>query len=307
MLQKYAHTRYITNLIYINPNDIDDISLRNYSSETEPNIASFPTFPNTKGTLLGYLIQNIIGSNKAHTQYYNHTDSRRVRGEFYDNNYVFYAEVGVKGWTDKKNWIGWSKTEADELRIGWTNVLLCVDLTSEMKDDMERFRKLQQNPMHTRPEYQKIPGSTYTISTTTLIIPGLKESELKKNVNKGAKALYDYLKSIGVKQSQSDYANSKALAIASDNHLFFIIKDDHIRKYSEEYFCRVFASQGKAGITLNQNSFNGSWIETAVRLAISIFKTSNGMKYPTIYGGRAYVAARFSDEWQGMNMHKEAK
>jgi hypothetical protein len=288
-----------------NDNDINDGLLRNYGSE--PDIASFPTFKNTKGNIWGYIIQNIIGYSKAHTQYYNHTDKRRVRGEFYENNHVFYAELGVKGWTDKKNWIGWSKTEADELRIGWTNVVLCVELTSAMKKHMQDIKKLQQNPMHTRPEYQQIPGSTYTINTTTLVIPGLKESELKKYINKGAKELYDFLASIGVKQSQSDYAKSKALVISSDNYLFYIIKDDHIKRYSCDYYCRVFASQAKGGITVNQNSFSGSWPEVVVKLAISIFNTSKDMNYPTLYGGRTYAAARFSNEWQGMNMYKEAK
>ncbi|MDR1524045.1 MAG: hypothetical protein LBS79_02155 [Tannerella sp.] len=305
MDEKYRTERESGFVTPMKANENDVISLRNYGSE--PDIASFPTFPSTKENIFGFIIENIIDKNKAHTQYYDHTDKRRVRGEFYDNNHVFYAEVGAKGWTDKKNWIGWSKTEADELRVGWTNVILCAELTSNQKDDVARIKQLQQNPMFTRPEYQKIPGSTYTISTTTLVIPGLKESELKKNVNKGVKALYDYLRSIGVNQSQSDYAKSKAIAIASDTNLFFIIKDEHVVKYSEEYYCHVFNSQDKGGIALNQNSFNGNWVAIAINLAISIFNESNKQPYATLYGGKVYVAARFDNEWQGMNIYKEAK
>lgn len=281
------------------------ISLRNYGAE--PDYNSFPTFKNTKENIFGFIIKNIIGNYKAHTQYYDGIDDRRVKGEFYENDHVFYSEIGAKGWTDKKNWIGWSKTDAAELRVGWDNVVLVSKLPDYLKQQMQEIKKIQQAPMHSRPEYQKIPGSTYSIETSTLVIPGLNESELKKNINKGAKFVYDYLKSIGSTQSQSDWNRSKASAIASETNIYYVIKNESVKKFNEDYYCHVFASQGKAGITLTPNSFSGNWLEMATKLAISIFKESSNQITPTLYGGRVFVAARFGNEWQGMNMVKEAK
>jgi hypothetical protein len=48
-------------------------------------------------------------------------------------------------------------------------------------------------------------------------------------------------------------------------------------------------------------------MEKLLWVILSIFNTSKDMNYPTLYGGRTYAAARFSNEWQGMNMYKEAK
>ncbi|WP_069659377.1 hypothetical protein [Arcticibacter eurypsychrophilus] len=68
-------------------------------------------------TLVGKLLSSIRGRDEVHT--INFDSKRRVRVNFYDASYIVYSAIGVSVKMEKKNWIGWSGTDASELRIGW--------------------------------------------------------------------------------------------------------------------------------------------------------------------------------------------
>jgi hypothetical protein len=278
---------------------ISPIITRNIGSE--PDINSYPTFNANKTTVVGKIIQNLIGSTKDHTQYYTTTDNRRVRGSFYFYNYVVYAEIGVEGWTDKKNWIGWSKTEADQLRVGWSGVLLSTKIPDYYAQSLNNIQGLSQAP----PQYMPLPGTFYSINVKTLIIPNFDASAFTTAVNQGALQVFNFLRSKYLSSlPQSEWDQIKALEIVTRTHLYTYIKDESVTKYNEDYYCHVFKQQEKFGITLNGSTFTGNIASTSVNLILSIVKTSSEQAYPTLEKGSVYIAAKFGTEWQGMKIKK---
>ncbi|ASZ10207.1 hypothetical protein CK934_04035 [Chitinophaga sp. MD30] len=68
-------------------------------------------------TWLGKLFESIRGREEIYTD--NFESKRRVRVNFYNASWGVYSAVGLSVKMQKKNWIGWSGTEAQELRMGW--------------------------------------------------------------------------------------------------------------------------------------------------------------------------------------------
>lgn len=267
-----------------------------------PNYNAFETFGMTHENLLQFIIKNIIGNYTAHTVNFSN-DKRRVRGEFYENDHFVYGEIGAKGWTDKKNWIGWSKTEADELRVGWRDVLIATKIPNEFAKSTQQMNQL----VETADQYFYFPGTSKRVNARTFAIPDLDQSTLKGYLDKGSKYLFDWLKSrYGLSTTQSDWDRLQAAIIVSRTHIFQIIKNEDVVMYNCESYTHVFTNHARIGIELNQSSFSGSVPSILKNVIISIVKGTTQIEFPTIIGGKVQIAARFGNEWRGMNIEKKS-
>lgn len=278
------------------------LSVSNHVSYgANPNYAAFGTFGMTHENLLQFIIKNIIGDHRSFIENFTN-EKRRVRGEFYQNNHGAYIEIGAKGWTDKKNWIGWSKTESNELRVGWKDVLIATKIPDHFNDSSSKLNNL----VETADQYFYFPGTTYKVNTRTFAIPDLDQSTLKKQLDKGSKELFNWLKSkYGVSTTQSEWDRLQAILIVTRTHIFQIIKDEDITKFNSEYYCHVFASQVRIGIEINQNTFSKNISTLIKNLIIGIVKETTSISFPTVIGGKVHIAARFDNEWRGANLEKK--
>lgn len=278
------------------------LSVSNHVSYgANPNYAAFGTFGMTHENLLQFIIKNIIGDHRSFTENFTN-EKRRVRGEFYQNNHGVYTEIGAKGWTDKKNWIGWSKTESNELRVGWKDVLIATKIPDYMQKDANKLN----NMVETADQYFYFPGTTYKVNTRTFAIPDLDQSTLKKQLDRGSKELFNWLKSkYGLSTTQSEWDRLQAILIVTRTHIFQIIKDEDITKFNSEYYCHVFASQVRIGIELNEQIFTTD-ISTIIKEIIKgLVKETTRIEFPTVVGGKVHIAARFDNEWRGANLEKK--
>lgn len=83
----------------------------------------FPTFDFNAKTWAGQLIQSLFGRTKAHHSYFD--NEHRVKVNFYNVDYGFYAAVGMTVKMQTKGWTGfWRKLHTDELRLGWDGVII---------------------------------------------------------------------------------------------------------------------------------------------------------------------------------------
>ncbi len=277
--------------------DIEENALRSTTAVSEPNFDSFPIYSTEKKTFFGKLIQNIFGTPKTWTIEFG--SSRRIKSTFYSYDYIFYSEIGVKAWTDKKNWIGWSKTESDELRIGWRGVLLETKIPDTYLNSLKTMQEIRQFP----PQYMDLPGSKYKINTSTLIIPNFDADGFEKAAAKGLKEGINFLKN-KYGGPQTDLEKAQALLIASRTHIYTYIKNDDVTKYKIESYTQIFASQVKFMITINPYSLPGfsSWSD-GMKWIDAIKGTSN-MVYPTLKEGEVYACGRFGDCWRGMKIKR---
>lgn len=72
-------------------------------------------------TLFGKLFSHFFGSNRRHHAYY--PGNRRLRAGLYSYKYIFYSESGISAKFQKKK-IFWTRVDAEELFIGWKNIVL---------------------------------------------------------------------------------------------------------------------------------------------------------------------------------------
>ena len=284
------------------PDDYFDETLATRASIPEPNFNDFQIFSADKKTIVGKIIQNIIGSTKTSTIKFN--KKRRVRGSFYFYNYGVYGEIGVKGWTDKKNKIGWSKTASDELRVGWRNVLLKYSLPNKYKESLKGVKDVAYYP----PKYIDINGKR--ANAATLIMPDLPVSLKDKIIAKGVKAAYDYIRS-KFGQKATDFDKADACILATPSELYFIVDNGDVIKRGEKSYCHVFAKNymqftigwsNTGGFflgSINQNNYTqlGSWFNT--------IKDAMNQEKVTLVGGEVYVCARFGNDWRGMKIIKK--
>ncbi len=268
----------------------------------EPDHNSFKTFSADRQTFVGKIIQNIIGSTKACTV--NISKKRRVRGSFYFYNYGFYGEIGVQGWTDKKNWIGWSKTRCDEIRVGWRHVLLKKSIPAYYSQVMKNVKDYAYMP----PQMVEINGSI--ANAATLIMPDFPSTLKDQVIALGVNAVRDFIKEkFGNKATNFESAN--ACIISTPKELYIIVNDGDIVRYNVKSYTHVFARNymqftigwnNLSGFFLNNvNSSNASQINTWLNVIVDAVNQKN----VTLTGGEVYVCARFGENWRGMRIIKK--
>lgn len=289
--------------------DTDDTSdAQNSSSLTraaipEPNFNDFTIFSADKKTVLGKLIHNIIGSTKAHTLNYN--SKKRLKGSFYFYNYGVYSEIGVKGWTDKKNWIGWSKTANTELRVGWRNVVLDVPMTDDLKNAISG-KTFYMSP-------QIVNVGSKQVQAATLVADNLPPTLWENIAQKGAKAVIEFIKSRYDASKTKDIDKSQAFIIATPAELKFVAADEDVIKYNDKSYCHTFSEEfmninigwsNTDGFSVN--NLNGNNIDNLgpiVKFLVDLFT----QKHTTLVSGEVYVCAFLGNEWRGMKIIKSAK
>lgn len=281
----------------------DSVQILKTTGINEPDFNTFAQFSADRHTAIGKLIQQIIGASKKHTIKYN--NKRRLGGSFYFYNYGVYSEIGVKGWTDKKNWIGWSKTACDELRVGWKNVILLVKYPDTAKQMLNNIR----TPVYKGPEIQNINGRNYY--TATLIMPEYEKGLRNKILKEGVKAIFEYIKSIST--HPSDLEKAEAFLVSTRTECLFVCPQQNITKSNEKSYCHVFQNEwmtfpvgigwsNQGGFFIghvNQNNVSeiGPWLRT-------IFDCFNQSKVK-LAGGEVYICARFGNVWKGMKITKK--
>jgi len=265
----------------------------------EPNFDSFNTYPANRKTDVGKFIQSIIGTTQERTIKFN--SRRRLQGSFYSYNYGVYAEIGVNGHTDKKNWIGWSKTASDELRVGWRNIKLKCKVSDYYKQQLSDLN----STMYNGPQYMIINGKRANVGT--LIMPDYKPQYWEIFTSKGTKALFDFLKR---QAPSSEWDKAEALIVATRTEVFLLAPDDDIVKYNTKSYTHTFKEtwldfeigyNNKTGFFINgfnQNNYNkfGTYL--------SVIATALNEKKPTLEGGEVYCCARFGNDWRGMKIKK---
>ena len=101
-------------------NPINDIFLDQYIYD------QLPTYEFDSHTFVGGLIQSVFGRTKPHKE--NFDSQHRIKVNFYDVDFGFYASAGVNVKMQTKGWTGiWRKLDTEEIRLGWDGLEVTVN------------------------------------------------------------------------------------------------------------------------------------------------------------------------------------
>lgn len=277
-------------------NESDDYWSGEESSTTtrsafEPDFDSFPRFNADRQTWFGKSIwQALFGNDK----YYDVKLSRkrRVRGRLYAYHYVVYSEAGVTGMMKKKNWIGWSKTQADELRIGWSNIVFATKVDDPSLKGIPKQESL-------------ITGSIYSTkipyigmgNLVDLYMADVEKKDLYNVISEGLKVTLSTLNSM--------YGSGKrqtidAVCLTTRSMIYLVILDEMRKGYNVKSMTHTFYSHINIMLTINP----GHLVPGLLGWTDILSKTLRQNKFELI-GGEARICGRLGNTWQGMKIVKK--
>lgn len=270
-----------------------DNSINTRSYIPEPNWNNFPIFSADRHTFFGKLWQGVVGNDK----YYDVklSKKRKVRGRLYAYHYVAYAESGVTGMMEKKNWIGWSKTAADELRIGWKNIVLTIDVKDYSMDGMPQTpNELNGAGIHN----MRLPNGDVE-KTLLLYNKDLKPFARDRYLAMGVPALVKLAKSMLGSGHVTEWDKIKNVIIATRGKIYIMESDEMRQSFNIKSMTHIIAKRFNIMITLNFNQLPSNlvgWVNT--------LKGTLEQEYPKLVSGEAYICGRLGNTWQGMKIRK---
>ncbi len=259
------------------------------SSSSEPNYDSFRTFLYGAQTWFGKAFEGLFGRNKGESVEV--SSSRRIKVNFYNYDYVFYEECGATATFQKKNWIGWSGTSADELRVGWYGVKFVVTPPQSVISLYPPNQSKMQGGVRT--DY--VPGNTKLWNMVELW-----EWDVTDEFNDATKGILDLLESLSKQLNKpvNVVKNYKAGKI----EYYFV--NEELRAYNAEKINQVFTSKVSASISFSPsnppNSLSG-WAQNMATTQIQNFDSFD----INLASGNVYGCAKHAGVWKGVRVIKK--
>lgn len=265
--------------------------IQNTENHIYNNLATFNFGAKTLG---GKLIEAIRGRDEVYTV--NFSDNNRIRVNFYDASYIIYSALGVSAKMQKKNWIGWSGTNADELRIGWDAIQYDAGWSLSFTPPSSSYVS-----PYSKPSYYEVdvPGSKHKFALFDLTALGYRiKPIISYNSNevtqKAIKFAYDQARSL-LRPNEISAVSNKPFAfltyaeVFNDKRIVTVGKDEE-RSNNNETMRRTFDWRtGTLKLTFN--------------LGTGEFSPSGEIaKEFELDQASVYGIAKFANQWKGVRI-----
>jgi hypothetical protein len=271
---------------------------------TEPDYNNLAEVNFHAKTWVGKRIEDLFGRNVTSGRYF--SSDRRVKTTFYNLNFGVYFTVGCSVKMQKKNWIGWSSTQCQELRLGWDYIKINYKFPSAI-------------PINTTTNNNTIGSYGYKFPQISLMNTGLSFNTLD----------FSMLSFLGDKSLNLDSFIDGAITKGYRDvpkYMYSLIKNKFnlpepstqtgLQKYAIDYTPDAFTKEicfGRNerillnGEEINQNfdrggfaklTFNGGsiWSDVFTSGLNSVFNQGISV---TISKGAIYGVAKFDNKWMG--------
>jgi hypothetical protein len=236
-----------------------------------------------KHTIVGGWLQDTFGFTASYTRKFN--SNRRVKVSFASPNFILFSYITISIKMQKKNWIGWSGTNASELILGWDGITYTFNNQLPIPPNANPHQTWQSlNPNWTAYEMNP-PKSNKTYITFHL--NNYQFNLTAKEVAKGYKLAFNYLKGL-----LSPIVPTDNLAIISNPTQITISREDFVVTNKSEIVKTLDYSIGLFKFTWNMS---GS-------VSPSNF-TVKPMSF-TIKNASLFGMAKYGDKWLGIRIEK---
>ena len=275
--------------------DFETNEVETRSSNNEPNYASFPSYKADRHTWLGKLRQGLFGNDKWYSvEIKNISKKRKVRGRLYAYHYAFYSEAGITGQVKKKNWIGWSKEPAQEIRVGWRPVVLTVKIP-----ELARIqRPVIQQPVLTNVLAEPFPHKTARVEWVHVLLPTdlLTDQQVNQYTQQAIQMAFSHVRS---KHNSVTEVKCKNIVMAGPSTIYHVMPDDFIIAYNAKEINKVFTSNYNIHFSADLLNLPSSIIGWAKTLTGSLKQ-----EYPKLHSGEAIICGKEQNKWAGMRIVK---
>lgn len=251
--------------------------------------SEFPIIDNDDVSGFSWLWSQIFGRDRGFT--YNITSKRRVKAKFYYYDYIIHASTGAYVVMQKKNWIGWSGTDAQKLVLNWRNIIFESEysvppIASQFPTEAAIAGS----------QYKRIPG--FDVDGNVLSILGLElsQSELEQLISATATEIFNKLKNKLGNQTLPE--NTNAIMLYMKDKVITIIPDGMIEAEEREKIEVKFADIWGFYITFDLTNLSQSWIN----VFRSVLNTE--LQHPKLLYGEVRAAGCIYNTWGGMTLIK---
>ncbi|MBQ2174149.1 MAG: hypothetical protein II453_03410 [Alphaproteobacteria bacterium] len=215
---------------------------------------------------------------------YKFSNKRRLLGKIYDYNYIIYRTSGAFAKMQKKNWIGWSGTEAQTISLTWSNVVL--EHSYEVKPPQNYYSNQK---LVTELFFQNINIPEIiqgNVPVVNIFGYEFSENELKSIVNFSKNEIISFLKR---KTGKNVNSSARCYVLYGKQTFVTIIPDECIEMNNSKVINKTFKKNWSFVITYNPFLDYGNWYNW-----INFIKNqeSQGFKLLT---GQIKVAAKFDN------------
>lgn len=267
--------------------------------------SSLPVIKYGKHTFLGKIWSGIFGGANNEVYTANFSDKRRIKVSLYNKNYVVRKVLGLSVKTQKKNWIGWSGTAADEIRLGWDGISFTMEDKVTPANPWDALRKSIEPYRPSKFNYS--PDWDPTVRPTPItyefdLLPNSVTLDLSRGFQQATKLLYDQARRYLYKNVPKNEVSTVAVwlnnelktpvVIAGPNEISATNKEElkiELASFTDVVFSFSIGAGGKV-----------NWTKTAINSAQATNNASKiVMQFASIYG-----VARFDSKWMGAVIEK---
>lgn len=251
--------------------------------------SDFPIIDNDDVSGFSWLWSKLFGRDTGFT--YDITSKRRVKAKFYYYDYIIHASTGAYVVMQKKNWIGWSGTDAQKLVLNWHNIIF--------ESEYSVPPVASQFPSEATiagTQYKRIPGINVNGNVVSILGLELSQSELEQLISATAVEIFNKLKNkLGNKTIP---ANTNAIMLYMKDKVITIIPDGIIEAEEREKIEVKFADTWGFYITFDLSNLSQSWID--------VFKSvlNTELQHPRLLYGEVRAAGCIYNTWGGMTLIK---
>jgi hypothetical protein len=231
-------------------------------------------------TVVGKFLQDVFGFSASYDREFN--SKRRVKLKFQSPNYLLFSYIRVEVEMQKKNWIGWSETDCEELRLGWDGIHYKFNNPIPM-NSMIKPTKLNPNSWL----YGSLQPPASKKTYLTIYISDFEFSFTSKEVAKIFKVGFDWVR----KQLSAPNKSSDIAILTNPNEIF--VSEEHFSKSNGSSIAKTFDfSVGLFVFKWNMNS--------PVDVGnFSLKSMGFDIKTASIYG-----MAKYDGRWLGVRIEK---
>lgn len=272
----------------------------NYSAQIENrDYSSLPTINFGAKTIVGQFLAGVFGTNEVYKGEF--SDDRRVKVSLSNTNYVFVKSFGIKVEFQKKNWIGWSGTNCEQLRLGWEGIEFKTKSNVPVEPQMALGTPVTYsgNPNWdtTLPPWVKPPSEYKQFDLLGYDV----KIDKTKNFQKAVKELYDLAQQkLGSKPNLNDKSKVIAWKDEARTHVTFIGGPEEEVKYNVEEIEKNFARSIDVIISVPMSTSYSAILKSV----LATFSTSHKETQIELVGASVYGIAKCDGKWLGARIDK---
>lgn len=245
-------------------------------------------------TIVGGFIQDTFGFSASYEREF--SSSRRVKVKFSSPNFVLFSYINAKVKFQKKNWIGWSETNCEQLVLGWDGI------NYSFKSPFSKPTPIVTDPLSNNPSWHakiKVPASNkeyfaldlpefnFVVIEDKFVLNYDFDLRIReKDLSKAYKAAFNWLKRKANAGQETQFAaipNQTELLVGPEE---FIERNQSEISKTFDYTIGVITFKFNPNTTVGISNFD-------------VKPLSFSMKYASIYG-KAYNDGR----WLGLRIEK---